>query len=73
MLALRARGLGSSWTTLLLWKEREVAELVGIDYEHYTLAGMFPVAYTLGTDFKRAQRAPVTEVLHWNTMTPKES
>lgn len=73
MLALRARGLGSTWTTLLLWKEREVAELLGLDYEHYTLAGMFPVAYTKGTDFKPAQRASVTEVLHWNTMTPKGS
>lgn len=73
MLALRARGLGSTWTTLLLWKEREVADLLGLDYEHYTLAGMFPVAYTKGTDFKPAQRASVTEVLHWNAMTPKRS
>ena len=30
MLALRARGLGSAWTTLHLQSEREIAELLGI-------------------------------------------
>jgi len=61
----RRRGLtidlGFAWTVLL--SGREVAELLGLDYEHFTLAGMFPVAYTKGTDFKLAQRASVTEVL----------
>lgn len=66
MLALRARGLGSAWTTLLLWKERETAALLGIPYESWTLAGLFPVAWTIGTDFRRAQRRPAAEVLHWN-------
>ncbi|HEX4865475.1 MAG TPA: nitroreductase family protein [Acidimicrobiales bacterium] len=70
MLALRARGLGSAWTTLLMWRERETAELLGIPYEDYTIAGLFPVAYTIGTEFKRAQRRPVSQVLHWNEMTP---
>ena len=66
MLALRSRGLGSAWTTLQLWKERETAELLGIPYEEYTIAGVFPVAYTIGTDFKPAQRRPAAEVLHWD-------
>jgi nitroreductase len=66
MLALRSRGLGSAWTTLQLWKERETAELLGIPYEDYTIAGVFPVAYTVGVDFKPAQRRPVNEVLHWD-------
>ena len=66
MLALRSRGLGSAWTTLQLWKERETAELLGIPYDRYTVAGVFPVAYTIGTDFRPAQRRPVDEVLHWN-------
>jgi nitroreductase len=30
MLALRSRGLGSAWTTLHLFKEKEAAELLGI-------------------------------------------
>jgi nitroreductase len=66
MLALRARGLGSSWTTLQLWRERETAELLGIPYDEYTQVGLFPVAYTIGTDFHPAQRRPAAEVLHWN-------
>lgn len=66
MLALRVRGLGSAWTTAHLVREREMAELLKIPPD-YTQAGLFPVAYTLGTDFKPAWRRPVNEVLSWNT------
>ena len=66
MLALRSRGLGSALTTVHLWREREVAELLGIPFEQYTQAGLWPVAYTLGSDFRPAQRRPAAEVLHWN-------
>jgi len=66
MLALRARGLGSAWTTGHLWRERELADLLGIPYPIYMQTGLFPVAYTLGTDFKAAQRRPLDEVLAWN-------
>ena len=65
MLALRSRGLGSAWTTVHLHREKEVAGLLGIP-AHYTQAGLFPVAYTLGTDFKPAPRKPLADVLHWN-------
>jgi nitroreductase len=67
MLALRERGLGSAWTTLHLPNEREAAELLGIDYDRYTQAGLFPVAYTKGTDFKPASRLPMDRILHWDT------
>ncbi|HEU4429830.1 MAG TPA: nitroreductase family protein [Myxococcota bacterium] len=66
MLALRARGLGSAWTTGHLWREQEAAELLGIPQRHYMQAGLFPVAYTLGTQFKPAWRKPAAEVLRWN-------
>jgi nitroreductase len=66
MLALRSRGLGSVWTTLHLGKEREVAELLGIP-DTVTQAALFPVAYTVGTDFKPASRPPVETVTSWNT------
>ena len=56
MLALRERGLGSAWTTLHLPNEREVAELLGIPYDTVTQGGLFPIAYTKGTDFKLAKR-----------------
>jgi nitroreductase len=65
-LALRERGLGSAWTTAHLWREQEMAELLGIPYEHYTQIGLFPIAYTLGTDFRPAYRKPVREVATWN-------
>lgn len=66
MLALRSRGLGSCWATVTTRREREIADILGIPYDDYTQAGMFPVAYTIGTDFKRAWRKPVSEVLTYN-------
>ncbi len=67
MLALRTRGLGSAWTTLHLPSEREAAEVLGIPYDRCTQVGLFPVAYTLGTDFKPAARIPVDQLVHWDT------
>ena len=58
MLAPRERGLGSAWTTLHLPNEKEVAELLGIPYDKCSQAGLFPIAYTIGTDFKPAKRLP---------------
>jgi nitroreductase len=66
MLALRARGLGSAWTTAHILREREMADLLGIPFDRYTQVGLFPVAYTIGADFKRAWRKPVGEVTSWN-------
>ena len=64
-LALRARGLGSALTTLHLVSESQVAEILGIPDDVMQVA-LLPVAYTLGTDFKPAQRSPVEEITHWN-------
>jgi nitroreductase len=66
MLALRARGLGSIWSTVTTRREKEIAELLGIPHDEYTQVGFFPIAYTIGTDFKRAWRKPVAEVLTYN-------
>ena len=65
LLALRSRGLGSVWTTTHLAKEREVAELLGIP-ETVTQAALFPVAYTIGTDFRPASRPPAETVTFWD-------
>ncbi len=67
LLALRERGMGSSWTTLHLPNEREVAELLEIPYDDYTQVGMFPIGYTLGTDFKLANRVTAEKFVHWDT------
>ncbi|MDT5347208.1 MAG: hypothetical protein QOH91_495 [Mycobacterium sp.] len=66
LLALRSRGLGSVWTTMHLFKEQEVAELLGIP-PTVTQAALFPVAYTIGTDFRPAARPSAETVTSWNT------
>lgn len=66
MLALRSRGLGSAWTTLTLLREQEVAELLGFEYDKWMQAGLFPIAYTKGTDFAITPRKPAAEVMAWN-------
>ncbi len=66
MLAARARGLGTTWTTLHLTFEKEAAEVLGIPYDKITQAALIPVAHTLGTDFKPAPRVPLDSILHWN-------
>ncbi len=69
MLALRERGLGSAWTTLHLMGEgeKQAADLLGIPYQRYTQGGLFPIAYTKGTDFKLAKRLPAEQLTHWDT------
>ena len=65
MLALRARGLGSAWTTLHLPYEREVAEVLGIP-DNVTQAALLPVAYFKGDDFKPAYRVPASTLTYWD-------
>ena len=65
MLAARARGLGSCWTTVHLSYEQEAAEVLGIPYERIMQTALIPVAYTLGTDFKPVPRVPLESIVHW--------
>jgi nitroreductase len=68
MLALRERGIGSAWTSLHLVNggEQRAAELLGIPFEQYSQGGLFPIAYTQGTDFKPASRLPASQLVHWD-------
>ena len=66
MLALRARGLGSAWTTLHLRYEKEVADLLNIP-DDMTQAALLPVAYFTGKDFRPAKRTPIEELTYWDT------
>jgi nitroreductase len=66
MLAARARGLGTAWTTLHLAYEREVAEVLGIPYERFTQAGLTPIAFFTGAGFKPAARIPLEGITHWD-------
>ena len=69
MLALRSRGLGSAWTTLHLVGdgEQRAAEVLSIPFDRYSQGGLFPIAYTKGTDFRPARRLPAAQVTHWNS------
>ena len=67
MLAARARGLGTAWTTIHLMYEEEIADLLGIPYAEVTQAGLSPVAHSVGTGFKQARRHNVDEVMHVDT------
>jgi nitroreductase len=67
MLALRSRGLGSAWTTALVYREKEAAEVLGIPFDEVTQVALLPVAYTIGTDFRPARRLPVDSVTYWDS------
>jgi nitroreductase len=66
MLALRSRGVGSAWTTVHLYKEKEAAALLGIP-DGITQVALIPVGYTTGGDFKPARRPPVEDITYWDT------
>jgi nitroreductase len=63
MLAARARGLGTAWTTLHLRYEREVAGLLRLP-AHVRQAALIPTARFLGDSFQPGVRKPLEEVLH---------
>jgi len=65
MLAARARGLGTAWTTLHLGGEEEAARVLDIPYQEVMQVALIPVAYTIGTDFKPAPRKPLATMVHW--------
>lgn len=65
MVALRARGLGSTWTSLHLMKERESADLLGIPAD-VTQTVLLPVGYTLDAVLAPAPRKGAADVTFWN-------
>ena len=66
MLAARARGLGTAWTSLHLAYEREAAAVLGIPYEQMMQVALIPVAHTIGTEFKPGPRTPREQRVHWD-------
>ena len=66
MLAARARGLGTAWTTVHLFMEQQVAEIVGIPFDTVQQVCLSPLAHTIGTDFKPAARPDPDTIIHWD-------
>jgi nitroreductase len=67
MLAARARGLGTAWTSLHLAYEQDAAAILGIPYEQVMQVALIPVAHTIGTDFKPGPRIPTDQRVHWDS------
>ncbi len=66
MLAARARGLGTAWTTMHLMMEQQVADVLGIPFATVQQACLSPLAHTIGTDFKPAARPAPDTIIHWD-------
>ena len=66
MLAARARGLGTCWTTIHLMMEQQVADVLGIPFDTVQQVCLSPLAFTVGTDFKPAARPPADSIIHWD-------
>ncbi|MFZ1116155.1 MAG: nitroreductase family protein [Propionibacteriaceae bacterium] len=66
MLAARARGLGTAWTTLHLRYETEISELLGVPTD-IRQGALIPTAYHTGDTFRPAPRQPLDDVLHINS------
>ena len=66
MLAARARGLGTTMTTVHLFHEYEAAEILGIPFDTVMQVGLIPVAHAIGTDFKPGRRRGMDDVVHWD-------
>jgi len=66
MLAARARGLGTCWTTVHLMMEQQVADVLGVPFDTVQQVCLSPLAYTVGTDFRPAVRPPAESIIHWD-------
>jgi nitroreductase len=71
-LALRSRGLGSTFTTYHLRRASDAAKILRLP-DDVTQTSLIPVAYTTVTEFQPSPRLPVSEVAyadHWGTPLP---
>jgi len=66
MLAARLQGLGTTFTTMHLRYEREIAEALQIPFERVSQIGLVAVAYYRGDSFKPAKRYVAEDLVRWN-------
>ena len=65
MLALRARNLGSTWTSLMASRQAEVGAILEVP-EGVMQTVMLPVGYMKGAKLKKADRMDARQVTFWN-------
>lgn len=66
MLALRARNLGATWTTLLSARQEEVAAVLAMP-PGVVQTVMLPVAYTKDAKLRKADRLDAAHVTYWDS------
>jgi nitroreductase len=64
MLAARARGLGTCWTSLHIFFEEEAAKVLGIPHAEVMQAALIPVAYMNGSELRPSPRDPLQKSVH---------
>ena len=64
MLALRGRGIGTTWTSLLTARADAIAQILEIP-EGVTQTVMLPAGYTLNAVLKPAKRVSADSVTYW--------
>lgn len=72
MLALRARHIGATWTSLLSARQAEVRAILRMPEDSAHLV-MLPIGYMKGARLRRADRLPAAAVTYldsWGTMLP---
>ena len=65
MLALRARGIGATWTSLHLLREEEAAQALGIPPDA-TQTVLLPIGYMRDAVLRPAERLPPDQITYWN-------
>lgn len=65
MVALRARAIGATWTTLLSARVEELRTILGMPDDCFPMV-MLPVAYMKGAVLRRAGRTPAVDVTFIN-------
>ncbi len=66
MLALRARGLGATWTSLLSTYESDAAAILNMPADA-TVAVLLPVGHMHNAVLRRARRLPAHDVTFWDS------
>lgn len=65
MVALRARGIGATWTSLHLLHERDSARVLGIP-DGVTQTVLLPIGYMRDAKLRTAERRSADDVTFWN-------
>ena len=68
MLAARARGLGTAWTTLHLMQEQAVADIVGIPFDEVQQVCLTPARLHDRHRLQAGRLRPDPDtIIHWDT------